>query len=138
MKILLAVDGSDYTKRMLAWLATHDDVLAKGATFTFFTVVTPLPAHVARYLQQDMSQTFYEDGAKQVLDPVTEFARRHDWRFDARSSVGQPAELIVEAARGCDLVVMGSHGHGALGTLLLGSVVQRVLASSRVPVLVVR
>ena len=51
-----------------------------------------------------------------------------------------PASTIVETAKneGCDLIVMGSHGHGALGQLLLGSVTTRVAALSTVPLLIVR
>jgi nucleotide-binding universal stress UspA family protein len=51
----------------------------------------------------------------------------------------RPWEAIVETARthGCDLVVMGSHGRSGLGSLLLGSQTQHVLAHGKVPVLVV-
>lgn len=51
-----------------------------------------------------------------------------------------PAATIVEtaAAERCDLVVMGSHGHGALGQLFLGSVTTRVAATCAVPLLIVR
>ena len=51
-----------------------------------------------------------------------------------------PASTIVEtaAAERCDLIVMGSHGHGALGQLLLGSVTARVAATCSVPLLIVR
>jgi nucleotide-binding universal stress UspA family protein len=48
------------------------------------------------------------------------------------------ASGIVEAARqtGCDLIVMGSHGYGAIGRVLLGSVATEVLTLSPVPVLI--
>lgn len=51
-----------------------------------------------------------------------------------------PAATIVDtaAAERCDLIVMGSHGHGALGQLLVGSVTSRVAATCRVPLLIVR
>jgi len=51
-----------------------------------------------------------------------------------------PANCIVEAAEknDCDLIFMGSHGRGALGRLLLGSVTAKVLSACQVPVLVYR
>jgi nucleotide-binding universal stress UspA family protein len=51
-----------------------------------------------------------------------------------------PAVTIVEtaAAERCDLIVMGSHGHGAVGQLFLGSVTTRVAATCSVPLLIVR
>jgi nucleotide-binding universal stress UspA family protein len=140
MTLLLAVDGSDHTRRMLAWLAAHDELLAEEASYTFITVVPPVPPRVAAYMEHGSVETMYRDAAHQVLEPIVEFARRHGWRFDTLSPVGQPAEAIAEAAVSgrYDLVVMGSHGHGTVGSLLLGSVAQRVLASCRVPVLIVR
>jgi nucleotide-binding universal stress UspA family protein len=55
-------------------------------------------------------------------------------------SEGPPSREIVEYARRerCDLVVMGTHGRGGLNRLLLGSVAERVVRSSEVPVLTVR
>jgi len=54
--------------------------------------------------------------------------------------VGSAGELIAKAAEAgaFDLVVMGSHGHSALGNLVMGSVATRVLAHCKVPVLLVR
>ena len=50
MKILLAVDGSAYTKKMLAYLTTHDEVFSADNDFTLFTVQSPLPpAHARRW-----------------------------------------------------------------------------------------
>jgi nucleotide-binding universal stress UspA family protein len=51
-----------------------------------------------------------------------------------------PADAILEHAGrlGCDLIFMGSHGRRGLSRLLAGSVTQHVLASARVPVLVLR
>ena len=52
----------------------------------------------------------------------------------------QPWRGILKAARGarCDAIVMGSHGRGAIGGLLIGSETSRVLAHSKIPVLVAR
>jgi nucleotide-binding universal stress UspA family protein len=53
---------------------------------------------------------------------------------------GPPAESIAEAARyrGADLIVMSSHGRTGLGRLVLGSVAERVLRGTRVPILLIR
>lgn len=140
MKILLAVDGSDYTRRMLAWLATHDEVFARGAIYTFLTVVPEVPPHVTRFVRHQDVEDAYRDAAAQVMDPIALFADRHGWTFTTRTQVGRAGDAIAKAAAdgGFDLVVMGSHGHSALGTLVLGSVTQQVLGACRVPVLVVR
>ncbi len=51
-----------------------------------------------------------------------------------------PAEVIVETASnlGCELIVMGTHGRRGLSHLLLGSVAERVVRTSKVPVLTIR
>ena len=53
---------------------------------------------------------------------------------------GSPSSEIVEYAEneGCDLIVMGTHGRGGIDRLLLGSVAERVVRTSPVPVLTVR
>ena len=53
---------------------------------------------------------------------------------------GNPVEQILKTAdeRNCDLIVMGSHGHGVIEEALIGSTARRVLRRSKKPVLVVR
>jgi len=53
---------------------------------------------------------------------------------------GAPSTEIVEYAadEGCDLIVMGTHGRGGINRLLLGSVAERVVRTSSIPVLTVR
>ncbi|MGL6205521.1 MAG: universal stress protein, partial [Giesbergeria sp.] len=56
------------------------------------------------------------------------------------AKVGPAGETIAKLADAgdYDLLVMGSHGHGALATLVMGSVTTQVLAHCKVPVLIVR
>lgn len=140
MKILLAVDGSEYTRRMLDWLSVHEGSLFVKASYTFITVVPPVPPHVHRFIDRKTIEGSYADTAKEVLDPVVAFAGTHGWTFDTVTAIGHVSRTIVEtlATGGYDLVVMGSQGHSALGTLVLGSVTQRLIADSPVPVLIVR
>jgi nucleotide-binding universal stress UspA family protein len=53
---------------------------------------------------------------------------------------GQPADVILDTAKdqGCDMIVMGSHGHGAITDALIGSTAKRVVREATIPVLVVR
>jgi nucleotide-binding universal stress UspA family protein len=53
---------------------------------------------------------------------------------------GDPAEIIVQTAKeqNCDLIVMGTHGHGGITDVLIGSTAKRVIRQSTIPVLVIR
>jgi nucleotide-binding universal stress UspA family protein len=79
--------------------------------------------------------------ARKALAVIEGEARSAGARFAARVVYGAlPWEGILRAARSgkCDGIVMASHGRGGLGGLILGSETQRVLAHSKIPVLVVR
>ncbi|MEW6706100.1 MAG: universal stress protein [Pseudomonadota bacterium] len=140
MKILLAVDGSPCTRRMLAYIAAHDELLRAGHEFTALTVVAPIPQHAASFLSTDVIHAYYAEQAEEVLKPVRAFAEQQGWTLDARQVVGHAGDAIAELAESgkYDLVVMGSHGHSALTGAVLGSVATRVLAKCKVPVLLVR
>ncbi len=140
MKILLAVDGSSYTKKMLAYLTTHDELFSPNNEYTVFTVQAALPPRARAAVGKEIVVKYYQDEAEKVLSPVTKFLLRH--KIDAKSSwkVGHAGESIAEAAESgkYDLVVMGSHGHGTLVNLVMGSVATQVLAHCKVPILLVR
>ena len=140
MKILLAVDGSDYTRRMLSYLSTHKEWANAGHAFTVFHAVLPVPHRAAAFAGLDIVRGYYEDDARVVLEPVRSLLTQHgiEARFEHR--IGHPAEEIASfAEKGqFDLLIMGSRGHGALANLVLGSVAMKVLAACTVPVLLVR
>lgn len=139
MKILIAVDGSDYTKRALDYLCAHD-WLRVGHALTVFTVALALPHRAAAFAGPDLVQNYYWDDAEQVLRPVRELLGGKGIAATFEYEIGHPAAAIATRARegGYDLVVMGSHGHGAVGSLVLGSVAGKVLALCKTPVLLVR
>jgi nucleotide-binding universal stress UspA family protein len=140
MKILLPVDGSVYTRRMLAYVAAHDEFLGPAHDYSVLTVVPEIAARTRAFIEPQVLEAFYDEAAKEVLEPVKAFAARCGWRFSAMHVAGLPGDRIAEAAMagGHDLIVMGSHGHGALGNVVLGSVATRVLARCKTPVLLVR
>jgi nucleotide-binding universal stress UspA family protein len=140
MKILLPVDGSPYTKRMLAWLATHEEWLSGAHTFTVLTVVPLIPPHAASMFPLDQLKTYYEDTGEAVLKPIRKFTAKHDLATDYVCKTGHAPEVIAKVANKgqFDLIIMGSHGHGNLMNLVTGSVATQVLARAKAPVLLVR
>lgn len=140
MKILLPVDGSPYTKRMLAWLVTHDEWLKADHEFTVLTVVPVIPPHAAAMFPADQLKSYYEDTADAIFKPIRKFVAKHDLATNFVSKVGHAPDVIAKLAdKGKhDLIVMGSHGHGNLMNLVMGSVTNQVLARSKAPVLLVR
>lgn len=140
MKILVAVDGSSYTKRMLAYLAAHDEWLGPQHSYTVLTVVQPVPPRAAAVLAKDVLTSHYDEEAEKVLKPIRAFMGKQGLSVSFVSNTGPVAETIAAAAdKGkYDLLMMGSHGHGSLANLVLGSVATRVMAQCGTPVLLVR
>jgi nucleotide-binding universal stress UspA family protein len=80
-----------------------------------------------------------ERGTKRELDQFLETLENGARPCEGVVRFGEPSHEIVAyaAESACDLVVVGTHGRGALSRLLLGSVASRVLRASAVPVLIV-
>lgn len=140
MKILLAVDASRCTQRMLAYLVAHGEWLRASNEFIVFHGVPALPHRAAALAAPDDIEAVYDSDAQAVLKPVRTFLQRHGIQARFVHAVGRPAHEITRLAQRhrVDLIVMGSHGHGAAGAMVLGSVATRVVAQSKVPVLIIR
>ena len=140
MKILLPIDGSEHTKRMLSYIAAHDDLLGPGHDYTVFTVVPAVPLHVTRFLDRTTIESYYQDQADEVMRPVKRFAEQQGWKISTAHATGPAAEEIAAFAEAQkpDLIVMGTHGHSSLGNVIMGSVATGVLARCKQPVLLVR
>jgi nucleotide-binding universal stress UspA family protein len=140
MKILLAVDGSPYTKKMLAYLATHSEVFSASNDYTVLTVQLAVPPRARTAVGKDVVDNYYKDEAEKIVAPVDKFLVRHGIIAKSVWKVGHVGETIGKFADSgkFDLIIMGSHGHGALVNLVMGSVATNVLAHSQTPVLLVR
>lgn len=140
MKILLAIDGSSHTQKMLAYLTTHDELFGNRNEYTLLTVQPPLPPRARTAVGKEIVDGYHADEAARIMVPATEFLARHGLTVQGEWKVGPAGETIASHADTgqFDLLVMGSHGHGSLGNLIMGSVATQVLARSKVPVLLVR
>jgi nucleotide-binding universal stress UspA family protein len=139
MKILLAVDGSPYTKKMLAYLVTHD-MFSQGHDYTVLTVQPKISMRVQAAVGREALAAYYAEEVEKILSPVSKFLLRHG--INAKSSwktgpVGSTIARFAEDGK-FDLLMMGSHGHGTVVNLVMGSVATKVLAECKVPVLLMR
>ncbi len=140
MKILLAVDGSTYSKKMLAYLSTHEALLSPAHEYSVFTAQPALPPRARAAVGKEVVESYYAEECEKVLGPVAKFLLRHGINAKTSWKVGPAGASIAKLAETgkFDLLVMGSHGHSALGNLVMGSVATQVLAHCEVPVLLVR
>jgi nucleotide-binding universal stress UspA family protein len=140
MKILLAADGSKFTKKALAFLATHETLCGPTDELLVLNVQPPMPPRVKTMVGSSAVRDYQEEEALKVLDPIERFLKRHKVPFRASWTVGSPhAELLAAAKKEkAQLIVMGTHGHGLVGRALMGSVAQRVVSDCDVPVLLVK
>jgi nucleotide-binding universal stress UspA family protein len=140
MKILLAADGSSYTKKALAFLVTHEALAGDDGHVVVVNVQPAVPPRVKSMVGATAVNEYHAEEAQKVLRPIEKFLERHDIAFTTRWAVGVPGQEIVKAAKKdkVNMIVMGTHGHGILGRALLGSVAQNVLTQCDIPVLLVK
>jgi nucleotide-binding universal stress UspA family protein len=141
--ILVATDGSD-----LAGKAVHHALeLARqlGAKLTATTITEPWEAVVIAEASIVLPPANYDQGvaaqAAEILASVKELAGERGVAVDTVHLQNRsPGEGLVEVARdrGCDLIVMASHGRRGVSRLILGSIANEVVTHSKVPVLIVR
>ena len=140
MKILFAADGSKYTKKALAFLVNHDSLAGASDELVVLNVQMPFPGRVKTMVGSATVAAYHKDEAEKVLSPIEKLLKRHKLKFRVTTVVGAPAAEIVRAAQRekAHMIVMGTLGLGLLGRAVMGSVAQRVVADSDVPVLLVK
>lgn len=140
MKILLAADGSPYTEKALAFIATHRELAGAEGELMVLHVQPPLPPGVKRMLDAAAVASYYQQESEAVLEPIRQLLLRREMRHRCTWILGNPVEEILRAIENDQpqLVVMGTHGRGFVGRALMGSVAQQVLERSQIPVLLVK
>ena len=140
MKLLIATDGSEHSRRAVSYVITHWVAFDAQLRVVLCHGDPPLTPHVATALGRVGIERYHADNAADALRDAQMAFAAAGIAVETHADVGDPADIIVrtQVATQADLVVMGSHGRGAWRNLVLGSVVAKVLARSPVPVLVVR
>lgn len=146
LRLLLAVDGSDYGESAAAFIADHPGLFGPNPTIDVIFVapdyakmalaeidsVTPAPT--LKFFEKE-NQLAWENAVTPVL------ATLRDAGFDAKAvkRTGDAAEVIAAyAGENADLIVMGSHGWGKFKSAVLGSTAAKVGAATELPILIIR
>ena len=136
--ILIPTDGSELAEHGLA----HGLALAKflGAKVSVIFVLEPFSELSGRFLEAVATYAaLRKEQATSVLERVANAAKAAGVSCETiEVENGQPHQAIIAAAeeKGCDLIVMSSHGRSGLSMVLIGSVTNKVLALAKTPVLV--
>ena len=141
MNILIAADGSDYTLRATQYVASRPEWLQPGSQLHLFHVEPPVTSPRARaVLGAEIVDGYYKNECEVALAAAEEMLREKNIPFQSAYVVGFIPEEINKYVEkhAIDMIVMGSHGQTALRNLVLGSVTTKVLATTTVPVLIVR
>jgi nucleotide-binding universal stress UspA family protein len=141
MKILALVDGSTCSAKAVEYIATYQDSFQGKDGLHLLYIHSPVPGGLARSIVgSDAINAYYDEESKAALESSEKILRDKRIQYQADYTVGDIAEQVQAyvAKYGIELIVMGSHGHGGLKSLVMGSVVTRVLTTASVPVLIVR
>jgi len=162
-KILYATDLSENSRPALAYAVSLADLYGAGITILHALDESPgMETVIMNYIGQErwieIKKQNEEDAIKAIIgkkhedDPSMKAALKTFYKtvaenYEDRNFVldevvvkrGDPADLTIETAEknNCNLIVMGTQGHGGLAKMVLGSTAQKVLKRSKIPVLVV-
>lgn len=141
-RIVVGVDGSPSSRAALRW-SVRQAVLTGGTVdaVTAYMVPAGIPGYA-----WGQGPVGFEDAAEREADArkaleavlTEEVAPADRHRVNARVSYGHPAEVLMDATAGADLLVVGNRGHGSFADALLGSVGQYCAHHAHCPVLVMR
>lgn len=143
--ILIPTDGSDGSRKAMVQGVELAKVV--GAKVTGFFAAPPATPIIYRHhlpvglAQPAEHQQMIERTAAEYLGFIERTAKDAGVPFEGLHRTDDyPAHAILEIAdkKGCDLIVMATHGHGGLRGVIIGSVTQKVINQARIPVLTLR
>ena len=134
-RIVVGVDGFESSAAALRW-AIHQAKLA--GTVVEAVTAWHIPPSSGLVSATDMPD--YQDDARMILTEAIAQTCLLDPDVEVRPRVveGRAGPVLVEAAEGADLLVVGNRGHGGLAEALLGSVGQYCVRHAPCPVVIMR
>jgi nucleotide-binding universal stress UspA family protein len=141
MKILLAVDGSEYSQRAASFLAKNVSALAQAPEIHCLHVHAPMPyPGAARAVGKGTIEKYQKEESEAALASAKKELIAAKLNPKCSWCVGDVVEEIGSYVKKnkIDLIVIGSHGRSSFAALTLGSVAMKVLAAVKTPALIIR
>lgn len=141
MKILVPLDGSECALRALSALVAQREFWRAAPEIHLLHVHPPIPIGLVQaHVGHEALQRHYREEGEAILQPACSLLEQVGLVYNRHIHVGQAAEVIVRQAGelACDFILMGTHGRGAIGQALLGSVAHKVVHMAACPVQLVK
>lgn len=140
MRILLPIDGSIYSDRAIEYICNRSALREKTNTLYLLNVQKKVPAKAAQIIEKNELEEILDDAAKEVLRPAKKALEAAGYKVKTKVAYGKATNRIVEYAKEikANLIVMGSHGRTPVKNVLFGSKTSAVIASCKIPMLVIR
>lgn len=142
-KILVAVDGSKYSERVVHYLVgiiQDGGLLGGNVEIHLVNVQTLLPTRVAQGMSRDELDSYYLEKSTQASRRAIDSLENEGIAFTFHALQGDAASRIIACSQslGCDSIILGSHGNGVLEGIFLGSVAAKVTQLSSIPITLVK
>jgi nucleotide-binding universal stress UspA family protein len=134
--IVVGVDGSEASKAALRWAL--DEARLRGAPLRVLYAWAPPLVIGPGVALPETDQVDAEAEGERMLDSAIAELGAEGVDVERAAVRGLPSRVLVEAAGGADLLVVGSRGHGGFAELLLGSVSHQCAHHAPCPVVIVR
>ena len=138
--ILLPVDGSENALRAAHDLVAKRDWFAPPVDLHLLNVQLPIVSGLVKsFVPQSQLESYYRDEGLRALAPSRLVLDNAGLSYHHHIGVGGLAKTILDYAREkqSDMIIMGTHGRGAVKSVLLGSVALHVVHEATIPVLLV-
>ena len=139
-KWLIPLDGSEPALHAVDHVIAQAQAHAVRPLVYLLNVQTPLSGDITRFIDGKTIEEYHREAGDKVLSAAIARFAGTGVEHSPHLLVGEAAPAIVEFARskGCDMIVMGTHGFSTVMGLIMGSVATKVIHLATMPVLLVK
>ena len=141
-KVLIPIDGSDCALRAVALVIAKRSRYARPEDIEIHlvNVQAPFSHDVSRFISAEQIADFHREESERTMAEACTLLDAAEAQYTCHHKIGNIAEEITALADHlkCSQIVMGTHGRGAIGELLTGSITLKVIHLAKMPILLVK